>query len=80
MAITSRGGYTEIAKVLREAREEAIEVAPNARLGVDLVHRKLAELFKKDNPRFDTQRFYEGSVGTIIPNEESRDDGTIKHS
>lgn len=72
MAITSRGGYTEIARVLREAQEEAIGVAPNARLGVDIVYRRLALLFKKDNPRFDVERFY-----AIIPSEEKKH-GTIQ--
>ena len=61
MAITSKGGYTEIAKVLREALEEAITTTPHARLGVEIVGRRLAELFKKDNRNFDSQRFYDAA-------------------
>ena len=61
MVITSKGGYTEIAKVLREALEEAITITPHARLGVEIVRRRLAELFKKDNRNFDIERFYDAA-------------------
>ena len=73
MAITSTGGYTEIARVLHEALEKEEEGYANA---VRRITVSMANLFQQDNPRgFDTQRFY-AAVG-IIPSEEKIHGSTV---
>ena len=81
MAITSTGGYTEIAKVLHDSLTDARgnyadkhSAATNAIFATTI---RMADLFAKDNPRFDRVRFYE-NVG-IIPSEEIKN-VPIKHS
>ena len=75
MAITSKGGYTEIARVLHEALADAgvavhVAIGVAQRQTVTNLTRKMADLFENDNPRgFDPQRFY-AAVG-IIPSEEN---------
>lgn len=75
MAITSSGGYTRIATALKEERDIWMRNS-EAVFGIDRAIRTLGDLFRKDNSRFDPERFYEAAG--LIPNEESNSNENIK--
>ena len=74
MAITSKGGYTEIARVLREALADAgvavhVAIGVAQRQTVTNLTRKPADLFENDNPRGFNPHPFSEAAGTLPNNE-----------
>jgi hypothetical protein len=59
----SRKDYRKFAEMLAEVRKDAdLTVKPgSAHCALDIVTIKMCDIFKKDNPNFDRERFKEAS-------------------